>query len=293
MEKTIKKPVEEKPTVGKADRRINAILSVVLGVLCVAWIYPIVMIFFNSLKTERAITTSRAFELPTAGTFVGLKNYIYGIQEMDFLSSFWYSLVITVSSVVLILLCCSMCAWFITRVNGKLSKLMYGLCMFSMVVPFQMVMFTLAKTADTLKLNNPYNICIIYLGFGAGLAVFMFTGFMKSMPVEIEEAAMIDGCNRYQIFSKVILPLLGPSIITTIVIQFYWVWDDYMGPLLYLTKPGLYTVSYAIKNFADVQGTNFGPMFAMSTLSLIPVFLLFLFFNRYLMDGVTAGSVKG
>ena len=193
MEKTIKKPVEEKPTVGKADRRINAILSVVLGVLCVAWIYPIVMIFFNSLKTERAITTSRAFELPTAGTFVGLKNYSYGIQEMDFLSSFWYSLVITVSSVVLILLCCSMCAWFITRVNGKLSKLMYGLCMFSMVVPFQMVMFTLAKTADTLKLNNPYNICIIYLGFGAGLAVFMFTGFMKSVPVEIEEAAMIDG----------------------------------------------------------------------------------------------------
>ena len=163
MEKTIKKPVEQKPTVGKADRRINAILSVVLGVLCVAWIYPIVMIFFNSLKTERAITTSRAFELPTAGTFVGLKNYIYGIQEMDFLSSFWYSLVITVSSVVLILLCCSMCAWFITRVNGKLSKLMYGLCMFSMVVPFQMVMFTLAKTADSLKLNNPYNICIIYL----------------------------------------------------------------------------------------------------------------------------------
>ena len=183
MEKTIKKPVEEKPTVGKADRRINAILSVVLGVLCVAWIYPIVMIFFNSLKTERAITTSRAFELPTAGTFVGLKNYIYGIQEMDFLSSFWYSLVITVSSVVLILLCCSMCAWFITRVNGKLSKLMYGLCMFSMVVPFQMVMFTLAKTADSLKLNNPYNICIIYLGFGAGLAVFMFTGFIDRKSV--------------------------------------------------------------------------------------------------------------
>ena len=166
MEKTIKKPVEEKPTVGKADRRINVILSVVLGVLCVAWIYPIVMIFFNSLKTERAITTSRAFELPTAGTFVGLKNYIYGIQEMDFLSSFWYSLVITVSSVVLILLCCSMCAWFITRVNGKLSKLMYGLCMFSMVVPFQMVMFTLAKTVDTLKLNNPYNICTVCPGSG-------------------------------------------------------------------------------------------------------------------------------
>ena len=220
MEKTIKKPVEEKPTVGKADRRINAILSVVLGVLCVAWIYPIVMIFFNSLKTERAITTSRAFELPTAGTFVGLKNYIYGIQEMDFLSSFWYSLVITVSSVVLILLCCSMCAWFITRVNGKLSKLMYGLCMFSMVVPFQMVMFTLAKTADSLKLNNPYNICIIYLGFGAGLAVFMFTGFMKSVPMEIEEAAIIQDIPWIKRMTRIIIPIQKSSIISGYMLPF-------------------------------------------------------------------------
>ena len=249
MEKTIKKPVEEKPTVGKADRRINAILSVVLGVLCVAWIYPIVMIFFNSLKTERAITTSRAFELPTAGTFVGLKNYIYGIQEMDFLSSFWYSLVITVSSVVLILLCCSMCAWFITRVNGKLSKLMYGLCMFSMVVPFQMVMFTLAKTADSLKLNNPYNICIIYLGFGAGLAVFMFTGFMKSMPVEIEEAAMIDGCNPLQIFFRVVCPILKPTMISTAILETMWVWNDYLLPTLVLDiKTYVSSITQEVRN---------------------------------------------
>ena len=158
----------------KKDRRINTVLSVLFTILCIAWLYPVFMILMNSLKTERAITTSHAFDLPNAETFVGLKNYIYGIQEMDFLSSFWYSLVITVSSVALILLCCSMCAWYITRVQNTLSKGMYYLCVFSMIVPFQMVMFTLAKTADTLKLNNPYNICIIYLGFGAGLAVFMF-----------------------------------------------------------------------------------------------------------------------
>ena len=142
----------------KKDRRINAVLSVLLTILCIAWMYPVFMILMNSLKTERAITTTHAFELPNAETFVGLKNYIYGIQEMDFLSSFWYSLVITVSSVALILLCCSMCAWYITRVQGVLAKGMYYLCVFSMIVPFQMVMFTLAKTADTLKLNNPYNI---------------------------------------------------------------------------------------------------------------------------------------
>ena len=188
------------------DRRINSVLSVVLTIVCILWMYPVFMILMNSLKTERAITTTHAFELPTAETFVGLKNYIYGITEMDFLSSLWYSFIITISSVALILLCCSMCAWYITRVQGVLSKGMYYLCVFSMIVPFQMVMFTLAKTADTLKLNNPYNICIIYLGFGAGLAVFMFTGFVKSMPIAIEEAAMIDGCNPLQIFFKVVLP---------------------------------------------------------------------------------------
>ena len=255
MEKTIKKPVEEKPTVGKADRHINAILSVVLGVLCVAWIYPIVMIFFNSLKTERAITTSRAFELPTAGTFVGLKNYIYGIQEMDFLSSFWYSLVITVSSVVLILLCCSMCAWFITRVNGKLSKLMYGLCMFSMVVPFQMVMFTLAKTADSLKLNNPYNICIIYLGFGAGLAVFMFS---------------------------------------TAILETMWVWNDYLLPTLVLDIKTYRTIPMAIQYFRGSYGkVEMAPMMACIMITILPVIILYLICQKYIIDGVVAGAVKG
>ena len=190
----------------KQKRTWDVILVVVMVLLCLLWIYPIVLILLNSLKTEGSFTTSTVFRLPTAETFAGLRNYVYGVTKMDFLSSMGYSLLITITSVVLILLCCSMTGWYLTRVNNKLSKFMNLLIVFSMVVPFQMVMFTLSKTADRLNLNNPWNICIIYLGFGAGLAVFMFTGFMKSVPMEIEEAAMIDGCNPIQIFFKVVFP---------------------------------------------------------------------------------------
>ena len=189
------------------------VLTVIMTLLCLLWVYPIALIFINSLKKEGTFTTSTVFALPTKETFVGLENYTYGIFKMNFLSSLGYSLLITLSSVALILLCCSMTGWYLTRVNNKLSKFMNLLIVFSMVVPFQMVMFTLSKTADTLKLNTPWNICIIYLGFGAGLAVFMFTGFMKSVPIEIEEAAMIDGCNPIQIFFKIVFPILKPTMI--------------------------------------------------------------------------------
>ena len=278
----------------KKDRRINAVLSVVLGVLCVAWMYPVFMILMNSLKTERAITTTRAFELPSADTFVGLKNYIYGIQEMDFLSSFWYSFVITVSSVVLILLCCSMCAWYITRVQGVLSRGMYYLCVFSMIVPFQMVMFTLAKTADTLKLNNPYNICIIYLGFGAGLAVFMFTGFVKSMPIAIEEAAMIDGCNPLQIFFLVVCPILKPTMISTAILETMWVWNDNLLPTLVLDIKVYRTIPMAIQYFRGSYGkVEMAPMMACIMITVLPVIVLYLACQKYIIDGVVAGAVKG
>ena len=251
----------------KKDRRINAVLSVLLTILCIAWMYPVFMILMNSLKTERAITTTHAFELPNAETFVGLKNYIYGIQEMDFLSSFWYSLVITVSSVALILLCCSMCAWYITRVQGVLGKGMYYLCVFSMIVPFQMVMFTLAKTADTLKLNNPYNICIIYLGFGAGLAVFMFTGFVKSMPIAIEEAA---------------------------ILETMWVWNDYLLPTLVLDIKTYRTIPMAIQYFRGSYGkVEMAPMMACIMITVLPVIVLYLVCQKYIIDGVVAGAVKG
>ena len=280
--------------VTKKDRRINAVLSVLLTILCIAWMYPVFMILMNSLKTERAITTTHAFELPSAETFVGLKNYFYGIQEMDFLSSFWYSLVITVSSVALILLCCSMCAWYITRVQGVLSKGMYYLCVFSMIVPFQMVMFTLAKTADTLKLNNPYNICIIYLGFGAGLAVFMFTGFVKSMPIAIEEAAMIDGCNPIQIFFKVVCPILKPTMISTAILETMWVWNDYLLPTLVLDIKTYRTIPMAIQYFRGSYGkVEMAPMMACIMITVLPVIVLYLICQKYIIDGVVAGAVKG
>ena len=276
------------------DRRINSVLSVVLTIVCILWMYPVFMILMNSLKTERAITTTHAFELPTAETFVGLKNYIYGITEMDFLSSLWYSFIITISSVALILLCCSMCAWYITRVQGVLSKGMYYLCVFSMVVPFQMVMFTLAKTADTLKLNNPYNICIIYLGFGAGLAVFMFTGFVKSMPIAIEEAAMIDGCNPLQIFFKVVCPILKPTMISTAILETMWVWNDYLLPTLVLDIKQFRTIPMAIQYFRGSYGkVEMAPMMACIMITVIPVIVLYLACQKYIIDGVVAGAVKG
>ena len=276
------------------DRRINSVLSVVLTIVCILWMYPVFMILMNSLKTERAITTTHAFELPTAVTFVRLKNYIYGITEMDFLSSLWYSFIITISSVALILLCCSMCAWYITRVQGVLSKGMYYLCVFSMIVPFQMVMFTLAKTADTLKLNNPYNICIIYLGFGAGLAVFMFTGFVKSMPIAIEEAAMIDGCNPLQIFFKVVCPILKPTMISTAILETMWVWNDYLLPTLVLDIKQFRTIPMAIQYFRGSYGkVEMAPMMACIMITVIPVIVLYLACQKYIIDGVVAGAVKG
>ena len=275
-------------------RRISSVLSVVLTIICILWMYPVFMILMNSLKTERAITTTHAFELPTAETFVGLKNYIYGITEMDFLSSLWYSFIITISSVVLILLCCSMCAWYITRVQGVLSKGMYYLCVFSMIVPFQRVMFTLAKTADALKLNNPYNICIIYLGFGAGLAVFMFTGFVKSMPIAIEEAAMIDGCNPLQIFFKVVCPILKPTMISTAILETMWVWNDYLLPTLVLDIKQYRTIPMAIQYFRGSYGkVEMAPMMACIMITVIPVIVLYLACQKYIIDGVVAGAVKG
>ena len=276
------------------DRRINSVLSVVLTIICILWMYPVFMILMNSLKTERAITTTHAFELPTAETFVGLKNYIYGITEMDFLSSLWYSFIITISSVALILLCCSMCAWYIIRVQSVLSKGMYYLCVLSMIVPFQMVMFTLAKTADSLKLNSPYNICIIYLGFGAGLAVFMFTGFVKSMPIAIEEAAMIDGCNPLQIFFKVVCPILKPTMISTAILETMWVWNDYLLPTLVLDIKQYRTIPMAIQYFRGSYGkVEMAPMMACIMITVIPVIVLYLVCQKYIIDGVVAGAVKG
>lgn len=278
----------------KQKRTWDVILVVVMVLLCLLWIYPIVLILLNSLKTEGSFTTSTVFRLPTAETFAGLRNYVYGVTKMDFLSSMGYSLLITITSVVLILLCCSMTGWYLTRVNNKLSKFMNLLIVFSMVVPFQMVMFTLSKTADRLNLNNPWNICIIYLGFGAGLAVFMFTGFVKSMPIAIEEAAMIDGCNPLQIFFKVVCPILKPTMISTAILETMWVWNDYLLPTLVLDIKQFRTIPMAIQYFRGSYGkVEMAPMMACIMITVIPVIVLYLACQKYIIDGVVAGAVKG
>ena len=216
-----------------------------------------------------------------------------GAGQYTFATYFKNSIIISVLATLGTVISSAMVSYSLARVKFKGRKFWFTCMILTMLLPGQVLMIPQYIIWNNLGLVGTFVPMILPKFLGVPFFIYMMMQFIKGLPKELDEAAMIDGCNRYQIFSKVILPLLGPSIITTIVIQFYWVWDDYMGPLLYLTKPGLYTVSYAIKNFADVQGTNFGPMFAMSTLSLIPVFLLFLFFNRYLMDGVTAGSVKG
>ena len=280
--------------VSGARRAVDALLIALLVVLCVVWVYPVFLILINSLKAESAISTTSVFELPAAASFVGLHNYIYGVTQMNFLSSFFYSLVITVTSVVLILVCCSMCGWYITRVTGKVSRAMYLLCVFSMIVPFQMVMFTLSKTADTLRLNTPFNIAIIYLGFGAGLAVFMFTGFMKSVPIAIEEAAMIDGCNPLQIFFKVVFPILKPTMISTAILETMWVWNDYLLPQLVLDIKQYRTIPMAIQYFRGSYGkVEMGPMMACIMITVLPIIIMYLVCQKYIIEGVIAGAVKG
>ena len=280
--------------VSGSRRVVNVLLTVLLAALCVVWLYPVLLILINSLKDELAISTATVFELPTQATFAGLHNYAYGITQLNFLQSFGYSAIITVSSVLLILLCCSMCGWYITRVTSAISKAMYLLCVFSMVVPFQMVMFTLSKTADTLKLNTPFNICVIYLGFGAGLAVFMFTGFMKSVPIAIEEAAMIDGCNPLQIFFKIVFPILKPTMISTAILETMWVWNDYLLPTLVLDIKKYRTIPMAIQYFRGSYGrVEMGPMMACIMITVLPIIVMYLVCQKYIIDGVIAGAVKG
>ena len=278
----------------KAKHALNMAFTVVFAVLAVLYVYPVFMILINSFKMETAISTSTVFQLPTADTFAGAANFVAAVVSQGFLQSFFYSAFITVTSVALILLCCSMCAWYITRINGPISKAIYYLCVFSMVVPFQMVMFTLAQTADSLKLNTPYNICIIYLGFGAGLAVFMFCGFVKSIPLEIEEAATIDGCNPLQTYGLVVLPILKPTLISVAILQAMWVWNDYLLPTLVLDIRKYRTIPMLIQYFRGSYGrVEMGPMMACILLTIVPIIIFYLACQKYIIEGVVAGAVKG
>lgn len=278
----------------KRNRITNGILTFVFAILSLAWVYPVVMVVLNAFKVERAISTNTVFKLPTADTFAGLANFADALSSKGFLSAFWYSLVITVTSVVLILVCCSMCAWFITRVNTWVSKLCYFLFVFSMVVPFQMLMFTLSALSDKLGLNTPYNICIIYLGFGAGLAVFMFCGFVKSIPIEIEEAAMIDGCGPLRTFFFVVLPMLKPTLVSVGILETMWLWNDYLLPYLVLDRKKYTTIPILIQYFRGSYGkVEMGPMMACIVLTIIPIIVIYVAGQKHIIKGVAAGAVKG
>ena len=279
---------------GKKKKIADRIWTVVLTILALLYVYPIIMIVFNSLKKETTITTAGAFTLPTADGFAGLENYVNAIASKGFLQSLGYSLLITLTSVVAILICCSMCAWYITRVKGVISQGLYFLFVFSMVVPFQMVMFTLSQTADRLKLNTPWNIWVIYLGFGAGLAVFMFAGFMKSIPLEIEEAAMIDGCNPIQTFFLIVLPILKPTMVSVGILEAMWVWNDYLLPTLVLDIKSYKTIPMLIQYFRGSYGkVEMGPMMASIMLTVIPIVIVYLVGQKHIIKGVAAGAVKG
>lgn len=279
----------------KDKKKLTRMLLVgLLIILTCAWIYPIVMILINSLKLESAISTNTTFDMVNGETYAGLENYSKAFSSFGFMQSLGYSLFITVTSVAAIIILCSMCAWYITRVHSKLNSFLYYLFVFSMVVPFQMVMFTLSQTADMLKLNNPFNLWIIYLGFGAGLAVFMFAGFVKSIPLEIEEAALIDGCTPLQTFFKVVVPILKPTMVSVAILQAMWVWNDYLLPTLVLDITKYKTIPMLIQYFRGSYGrVEMGPMMASIMLTIIPVVIVYIFGQKHIIKGVAAGAVKG
>ena len=279
----------------KKGKKITDIIWIVILSICsVAWMYPIFMILINSFKEETAITTSSVFQIPTGAEFVGFDHYINALGAKGFLQSLGYSLLITITSVAAILLFCSMCAWYITRVQTIFTKALYFMFAFSMVVPFQMVMFTLSQTADKLQFNKPWNIWVIYLGFGAGLAVFMFTGFMKSIPIEIEEAAMIDGCNPLQTYFKIVFPMLKPTMVSVGILEAMWVWNDYLLPTLVLDIKKYRTIPMLIQYFKGSYGrVDMGPMMACIMLTVIPIIVVYILGQKHIIKGVAAGAVKG
>ena len=277
------------------ERRTKTILSVVLSIVCIIYVLPVVAVVINSFKANTYVKTD-TFALPNEQSFVGFDNFVKGMTfgNYPFANSVMYSVIITVLSTALILIFCSMAAWYIARVDSIFCKIVYFLCVFSMVVPFQMVMFTLSKTADTLKLNTPWTIPIVYLGFGAGLAIFMFVGFVKSIPLEIEEAAAIDGCGPVRTFFEVVLPMLKPTLISVGILEIMWVWNDYLLPVLVLDINKYRTIPIHIQYLKGSYGTvDLGATMALILLSIIPVIIFYLACQKHIIKGVAAGAVKG
>lgn len=276
----------------KSKKRLNYFIFVLMSFLSIAFLSPLFIVLFNSFKGKFYIMDS-PFTLPTSITFAGLENYASGIQKINFFSAFGYSLFITVSSVLVIILFTSMTAWYIIRVKNKITTAIYYLFAFSMVVPFQMVMFTMSKTVNILGLDNPIGIIFIYLGFGAGLSVFIFSGFIKSIPLEIEEAAMIDGCSPIQTFFLVVFPILRPTAITVSILNAMWIWNDYLLP--YLTIGNKYkTIPVAVQYLQGGYGSrDMGALMAMLILAILPIVIFYLLMQKHIIKGVLSGAVKG
>ena len=279
----------------RAQSRGKDILSAFFALFSVIYVFPVFMVVVNSFKLNTFVKTE-TFAMPTEESFAGWANFIKGMTfgGYPFYKSVLYSVVITVISTVLIILVTSMAAWYITRVDSRFCRAVYYLCVFSMVVPFQMLMFTLAKTADTLGFNTPYSIPFIYLGFGAGLAVFMFTGFVKGIPLDIEEAAAIDGCGPIRTFFSVVLPMMKPTLVSVTILEMMWVWNDYLLPYLVLDITEYRTLPIHIQYLKGSYGTvDLGATMALILLSIIPVIIFYLSCQKHIIKGVAAGAVKG
>ena len=277
------------------EKRAKTMLTVLFAVICLVYVLPVFFVLLNSFKVNTFVKTD-TFGWPHGESFAGFDNFIKGMTfgNYPFLKSAFYSTVITLLSTALILLFTSMAAWYIARVDSLFCRIVYFACVFSMVVPFQMVMFTLSKTADTLRLNTPWTIPVIYLGFGAGLAVFMFTGFVKSIPLEIEEAAAIDGCGPLRTYFSVVLPMLKPTMISVGILEIMWVWNDYLLPYLVLDRTKYMTIPIHIQYLKGSYGTvDLGATMALILTSIIPVIVFYLTCQKHIIKGVAAGAVKG
>ena len=277
----------------KRKQRLNRAGTGIFTFISIFYVLPIVVVFFNSFKKKSYINLE-PFQLPDGNTFTGLDNYTTAIDQYGFLKAVGWTVFITVGSVLAILICTSMCAWFITRVRNRFTKGIYLLCVFSMVVPFQMVMFTLSLVTDRLRLGTPWGLIVIYLGFGAGLAVFMFCGFVKSIPIEIEEAAMIDGCSPIRTFFSVVLPIMKPTYISVGILETMWIWNDFLLPYLTLDIKKYKTISIVIQYMKGSYGrVDMGAIMAALIMAVIPVVVFYLSCQKYIIKGVAAGAVKG
>ncbi len=278
----------------KMKKKMMGILATLFFTLVsIVFVAPIFIVLINSMKSKTFINLE-TFKMPTEESYVGLENYKTAITQYDFLKALGWTLFITVLSVAVILICCSMTAWFITRVKNVFTKIIYLLCVFSMVIPFQMVMFTLSGTADSLHLNTPWGIVIVYLGFGAGLAVFMFTGFVKSIPIEVEEAAMMDGCSPLRTFFCVVVPMMKPTFISVGILEAMWIWNDFLLPYLVLDIKEFKTISIVIQYMKGSYGrVDMGAIMACLIMAIIPVVVFYLCAQKYIVKGVAAGAVKG